>query len=127
MAAAYLLVAETDAADIFCCSTCAEKRQRGCVRPRREPIQVYFCPICDGENKKCSYCKGTNQIKLKRCPRAILDTNTSRLVSYFRHFVNTSQYPDGRGILYQSVRMLRVFDIWGRVLVEEKKKKEPKE
>jgi hypothetical protein len=122
MAAAEVLVADTDTAKMFYCGTCAEKRERGCVRPRRTPVIVFGCPACKGENKKCAYCKGKNELKLHRCPRAICDANIRGLVPYFWHYANTNQYPDGRGRLFQPVKMIAVFDLWMPVWTEARKK-----
>jgi hypothetical protein len=109
---------------MFQCKSCTgqDKRQRGCVRPRRSPIQVYKCPVCGGDNKKCGYCKGTNEIKLKRCPRATLDSNIISLVPYFYHYIKTNQYPDGRARFLQPVKLLMVFDIWEKLLHNLEKK-----
>ena len=68
------------------------------------------------------YCKGTNEIKLKRCPHTYLSADVRALVPYFFHFVATYQYPDGRGRLYQPVKMLNVFDAWFPIYQELTKK-----
>jgi hypothetical protein len=125
MAAADLLIIDSPIAKIFDCKVCTVmlKKERGCVRPKRQAVQIYKCPVCAGENKKCIYCKGTNEIMLKRCPRAILNSNITSLVPYFFSFINSHQYPDGRGRLFQPIKMLKVFDIWAGIYYDNESSK----
>ena len=61
---------------------------------------------------------------LKRCPQSILDGNIRSLVPYFFHYLASSEYPDGRGRLYQPTKMLFMFDVWAGIYRELTKPKE---
>ena len=121
MAAANLLLVDNDFAKIFNCP-CEEKKTRGCVRQVKSPVAVFKCPVCAGENKKCQYCKGTNEIELHRCPRSILDRSIRELVPFFFHFMNTNQFPDGKGRLFQPTKLIQVFDMWYGIYIDLKPK-----
>jgi hypothetical protein len=100
------------------------------VSPRRQPVVIYECPECEGKNKKCVYCNGTNEIKLYRCPRAIITPDIIRLVSYFVDYINLlpqKTYPNGKTRYYQPVKLLKAFKLWTKLYYEIKARAEPDE
>ena len=99
---------------IYNCSDCPadQKKLRGCKRNKRGGVTKLKC-VCD-RDKRCDLCKGTGDILLSRCPRALSKTTTSSItVPYFFHWKATgfTQYPDGRGRLFQPAKLLEAFNI----------------
>ena len=101
-------------ASVYRCDHCDKglKKSRGCKRPKRKAFTKIKC-VCE-RNKKCGVCKGSGEIMLNRCP-AIEANNQSvaRLLPFFFHWRATqyAQFPDGRGRLYQSQKMLDAFGV----------------
>ena len=85
----------------------------GCVRPfKRKPIwKIDECVFCEGQNKKCHYCHGKGVIFVQRCPRAV--AKSCALLPYFLEYKRSNYiaWPDGRGRLYQPVKLVIAYDI----------------
>ena len=75
--------------------------------------QIDECIFCNGKNKNCLYCKGRGRISVYQCPRTISDDYG--LIPYFNAYRNSEglAWPDGRGRLYQPVKLVTAFDILG--------------
>lgn len=99
---------------VYNCKACDNKlkKQRGCIRPFKKKIiwVIDDCFICNGLDKKCYLCKGTNKIPMHRCPRKIIPNR--RVLKYFNYFQATEykEYPDKRGLYYQPLRLVYVFN-----------------
>lgn len=102
---------------MFQCERCDAKvkRFRGCIRPikGRKVWQADGCFVCKGCDKECVFCKGENRIVMNQCIKAMKIDVT--LMPYFFAFMNSNciAYPDGRGRLYQPVKLTQAFDIIG--------------
>jgi hypothetical protein len=108
---------------MFNCKGCKgkTKKAKGCVSPTRIKQAVFSCPICSGENKKCVYCKGKNEIPIKQCPRSL----GYELLPYLQHFfryIDVREFPDGRGMLFQPKKLKLLFSVWSAIYYELKEK-----
>jgi hypothetical protein len=112
----------------FNCKQCDKEKKKllGCKRPKKKQFQYfgnqYKC-ICDSD-PKCEICKGKNLIQLKQCPMVMLQNkNIGRLLPFFFHFKGTehTQYPDGRGRIFQPVILLEALNICGVVAARKDK------
>jgi hypothetical protein len=120
IAAAWLYFFPTVTAAKYDCKSCnwKDKKEKGCKRPTRSHQLVFECAICGGENKKCLHCKGKNEIRLKRCPRAIITADVLYLLPYFQIYRQTGlpeTFPDGRTRLYQPKKLLNLFALWSNL------------
>ncbi len=99
---------------IFNCGECDEKKQRGCMRPKRKPILEIAC-ICGGY-KRCEICRGTGEIKIKRCPGSFSrSSDIVSLMPYFFRYKTNWEYPDGRGRLMQPIKLTDALDLMSAV------------
>jgi hypothetical protein len=99
---------------LYVCAECTkdEKKSRGCKRNRRKPTGKIKC-VC-GRSKACNVCRGSGEILLKKCIRALSKTITSSsTLPYFFHWKATGfmAYPDGRGRMYQPAKLLEAFSV----------------
>ena len=118
MSAAWICFFDTTTSAAFNCQTCENKKAKGCKKPTRQVQAVYECPICEGSNRKCLYCRGTNQIQLHRCPRATITPDLLFYIPYFLDYViNLPRplYPNGKTRLYQPAKLLKLFSIWLKI------------
>ena len=85
----------------------------GCVRPFKKKViwTIDECIFCEGQNKKCRYCKGKGVIFVQRCPRAV--AKNCSLLPYFLEYKrsNCLAWPDGTGRLYQPIKLVIAYDI----------------
>jgi hypothetical protein len=99
-------------ADRYVCGPCKlTKRQegRGCTGSiDRELWKIEYCPVCGGEDEECFLCNGKGEISMSRCPRATADF---RLLPFFKDYQRLETWPDGRGRLFQPVKLILAFDI----------------
>ena len=97
---------------IYNCRICDDKK--GCKRNSRSPIVTIQC-ICGGE-KKCGLCRGTDGIKINRCPVSLTrDTDIIRLMPHFYRYKNNGTYPDGRGRIFQPQKLNEALDLMAYV------------
>ena len=54
---------------------------------------------------------GRGNIPVCRCPRALGSEYSSLLLPYFFEFLKTGQWPDGRGRLYQQLKLMAAFGL----------------
>ena len=67
--------------DCRVCQTEPEHRRLwGCDDEIPEGTYALVCPACHGAAKICGTCDGTGAWHLKRCPRAILETRSLRVI-----------------------------------------------
>lgn len=95
---------------MFDCNHCCsyDKKRDICTKP--ETIRKIDC-YCGGD-KDCSLCKGTGQIKLKKCMAEYAKrSDLSYIMRYFYHYRKTNQYPDGKAILEQPALLTMAFNI----------------
>lgn len=101
---------------VFRCEVCDSKQKisRGCVKPFKKKTvwTIDECIFCNGEEKKCKYCKGKGKIFVSRCPRAYHENEALLPYFYAYRTSNNLQWPDGRGRLYQPIKLVMAFDIW---------------
>jgi hypothetical protein len=97
-------------ADRYVCETCGDKKaSRGCISPAENQLwKIEYCPLCGGKNEKCHICCGKGEISMLRCPRAIA---SFRLLPFFIEHYKSGAWPDGRGRLYQPIKLIMAFDI----------------
>lgn len=76
------------------------------------------CYVCGGNDLECNECKGSNVIRINRCPRAIADGSrwVYDLLPYFFDYFNGLQHglnvwPDGRGRIFQPHKLVQAFDL----------------
>ena len=122
----------TDFEAIYDCELCRGNRKRrtrlGCRKRRRESIAEYECPICEGKNDDCRYHKPNERIEFHRCPKTYITRDAARLVPYFFDWIRNPQsfaWPDGRGRIYQPVKLVKSFEILLRYYIELKPKEDP--
>jgi hypothetical protein len=85
------------------------QESRGCKKAAGGELwKIEFCPLCGGNDEECFLCNGKGEISMSRCPRAIADF---RLLPFFQEYQNKGTWPDGRGRLYQPVKLILAFDI----------------
>jgi hypothetical protein len=63
-------------------------------------------------------CGGSGKFLIKQCPRRVLyDCEVNRFIGYFWHWKETeyAQYPDGRGKIYQPMKMIEALNLCGSV------------
>jgi hypothetical protein len=131
ISAAWLCFFETATASIYRCP-CGykDKKSKGCVRPTRQPQVVFECPVCGGSDRKCIFCFGKNEIKIHRCPRAIVTPDLALIIPYFVDYVSALPrpiYPDGRTRLFQPTKLINLFAVWLKLYKEIKAKVAPNE
>ncbi len=101
---------------IYDCKKCDKRRKKllGCVRPfkKKNVWKIDECIFCEGQNKKCRYCKGRGDIFVRRCPRAV--AKNDHLLPYFLEYKRSNYiaWPDGKGRYYQPVKLIQAFDIF---------------
>ena len=136
MIAALLLADDKIFAGRYDCKTCTEeeKKEMGCTEPINENKnsngvwRIDFCiGFCDGD-ENCKICNGSNQTKVWRCPRALVNPEVQRLLPYFFDYYGAlsnglSLWPDGKGRLWQPKKLIQAFDIMAKqkLMKEEKK------
>lgn len=92
------------------CENCNtfDKKIRGCIRPIRATKKskavwsISECFYCGGTYKKCKHCKGSNIVKVYRCPRALSrHESVAMLLPYFQRYVEHGEFPDKGAIIDQ--------------------------
>lgn len=99
-------------ADRYVCKQCKlteRQESRGCEKETDSEFwRIEYCPICGGKNEKCFLCNGKGEISMSRCPRATADF---RLLPFFKEYQKTGNWPDGRGRLFQPIKLILAFDL----------------
>jgi len=125
--AALLLAVDRDFALIYNCRSCgAERESRGCAGPLTDGSRVWeigFCLRCDGDDNTCTICGGANKTPVPRCPRAAQDRDALLLPYFFDYYGaivrgGAGTWPDGRGRLYQPLKLVRAFEILVKVMLQ---------
>ena len=99
---------------IFNCGECDDKRGRGCLRPKRKAIVEIAC-MCGG-SRHCDICKGTGEIKIKRCPGSYMrSSEIISLMPYFFRYKATWEYPDKMGRMEQPIKLTDALDLMSAV------------
>lgn len=117
----------------FDCKLCSdeERERRGCIEPVEYEIwSIKPCFVCEGENKKCRMCHGSNAICVNRCPRSIVADNSwlYRLLPYFfEYYYSTAnsgahRWPDGKASYLQPVKLKKAFEILSEEYLKATKK-----
>jgi hypothetical protein len=91
---------------------------------------MFECLVCGGSDRKCIYCSGKNEIKVHRCPRAIVTPDLVLAIPYFVDYISSlprAVYPNGRPRLYQPAKLIRLFSLWSKLYNEIKAKVKPNE
>lgn len=114
---------------IFDCQYCDSrtKNKRGCFRKKRIPVIEIDC-VCEND-RKCNICKGNGTFKLFVCPQTVFsDSNIRRTISFFYHYVATEfrEYPNGKGLLYQPIKLLESFNLLSGLYQSFKEKEQDK-
>lgn len=88
-----------------------QKIRYGCFKDHEETVWKHeFCPYCLGRSENCFYCNGEDEIVFYRCVRKSVG-KMSRLIRYYLEYRKYGVYPDGRGRLFQPIKLLNLFDI----------------
>jgi len=104
-------------ADRYVCRVCiAEGKEgaRGCLSPVEKKIwAIPYCPYCGGKKSDCFACEGGNEIPMHRCPRAEDGSNAVSLLPFFYVYRESRglAWPDGRGRLFQTIKLVAAFDM----------------
>ncbi len=69
--------------------------------------------MCDGKNPECALCHGKGEISVLRCPRALVTDAMSFILPYYYQYRKSGgvAWPDGRGRLFQPIKLVTAFDI----------------
>jgi ribosomal protein L32 len=78
--------------------------------------KIPYCPMCGGvkhNERVCEYCEGNNEIPMHRCPRANEGGNAASLLPFYYAYRESRglAWPDGRGRLFQPVKLIMAFGI----------------
>lgn len=92
------------------CKNCTkrDKQKNGCLKEKKRAILLLDC-ICHDTKKGCAICN-KGKIKIFRCPR-LSDPSISRVYKYFQNWLITNQYPDGKGLYHQPIKLIKAFEI----------------
>jgi hypothetical protein len=86
------------------------------VSPVKDVLwKIDHCYFCGGKNAECKHCGGSNKIPMHQCPRAEALVggrgNPSMLLPFFYEYFDRGVWPDGRGRLFQPVKLVEAFEI----------------
>ena len=81
-----------------------------CVSPKQWTVDCYDC---QGDIKHdCTLCQGSGKVTHKGCPRQSARDVQSLLPYYYAWISNSGAvWPDGRGMLYQPLKLRRAFEL----------------
>jgi len=120
-------MAADSAQKIFTCETYIWFRRCPSVCKIKKEWTV-DCYDCYGTDAWCKLCCGSGRVTSTECPR-LLSSGADYLLPYFFDW-KYSQYqawPDGRGALYQPVKLRRAFEVLANYYANEEKKRIEKE
>lgn len=106
------------------CRGCAEneelKRVYGCKKESEKMVWTAdVCFTCGGTDPDCSDCNGSGGTPVHRCPHALAAEVGTLLPYYFDwHKSERCMWPDGRGRLFQPLRLAQAFDFLDSIVAQ---------
>lgn len=101
---------------VYQCNHCTPqiKEKRGCISPAENKVWfITGCYKCSGVDSDCPECHGTGSIDVYECPRKLSKKRwVYALLPALRLYIDKGIYPDGRGILYQPIKLTNIFSIF---------------
>lgn len=85
------------------------RRVLGCVdEPSKAEPAIVQCPLCEGDDDHCEYCKGKGEIEIPHCPKLLMTRDVGDFVQ-FAMFADDGCMPVAGGVGDQCENFLRAY------------------